>query len=63
MKIRALTSFCGALSMAKNEVVDCSDKNIVNDLIQAGYVECVEDKKETPKRSVKNNETVRNKAK
>ena len=42
MKIKALCSFAGAISMAKNEVKDCDDSFIVNDLLSCGYVEVVE---------------------
>ena len=42
MKIRALVSFSGnALSMAANEVLDCDNNAIVQDLLSAGYVEKV----------------------
>ena len=42
MKIKALCSFAGAISMAKNEVKDCDDSFVVNDLLSCGYVEVVE---------------------
>ena len=53
MKIRALTSFSGVLCMAKGEVIKCDDKLLLDDLLSAGYVEPLEEKK-APKRSVKN---------
>lgn len=60
MKIEALTSFCGVLSMAKGEVREYSNEAVLADLIASGYVrEVTEDtgqKKATPKRSVKKNE-------
>ena len=60
MKIEALTSFCGALSMAKGEVREYSNENVLSDLLSSGYVrEVVKDagqKKSTPKRSVNKNE-------
>lgn len=55
MKIRALTSFSGVLCMAKDEVIECDDKTVLNDLLSAGYVEPAEEKK-APKRSVKKSE-------
>lgn len=55
MKIRALTSFSGMLCMAKGEVIECDDKEVLDDLIDAGYVEPVEEKK-APKRSVNKSE-------
>ena len=55
MKIRALTSFSGMLCMAKGEVIECDDKEVLDDLTDAGYVEPVEEKK-APKRSVKKSE-------
>ena len=42
MKIKALCSFAGAITMAKDEVKDCDDMYIVNDLLSSGYVEAVE---------------------
>lgn len=60
MKIEALTSFCGVLSMAKGEVREYSNESVLADLISSGYVqEVTEDtgqKKSTPKRSVNKNE-------
>ena len=41
--------------MAKGEVIECDDKAVLDDLIDAGYVEPVEEKK-APKRSVKKSE-------
>lgn len=38
MKIEALVSFCGVLSMAKGEVRDYSDMAVVSDLLDARYV-------------------------
>ena len=46
MKIEALVSFCGALSMAKGEVRDCGDMAVVSDLLDAGYVREVEESAE-----------------
>lgn len=44
MKIKALTSFCGSLCMAKGEIRECSDKAVLADLLAAGYVEPAEEK-------------------
>lgn len=64
MKIEAITSFCGVLSMAKGEVREYSDEAVLADLISAGYIKEVradpDQKKTTPKRSVKKNESQRN---
>ena len=51
MKIRALTSFCGALTMAKNEVLNCDNEVIVQNLLSAGYVEAVESEAESAEES------------
>lgn len=53
MKVKALISFAGAFTMAKGEIKECSDKTILQDLLQAGYVEKVQ---VAPKRSVKKSE-------
>jgi len=50
-KIKALASFSGAFSMIAGEEGECSDKAILQDLIQAGYVEEVKETK--PKKAVK----------
>lgn len=55
MKIKALVNFSGALSMYKGEIKECSDNAILQDLLQAGYVEEVKEQKETA-REVKKNE-------
>jgi hypothetical protein len=54
MKIRALVSFSGALSMSKGEIRECSNKAILQDLLQAKYVEEV--KREKPEKDVKPSE-------
>ena len=50
---RALVSFSGLVSMAKGEVREISNLTIVNDLLNAGYIEEVksEVKTEKPKRT------------
>lgn len=50
MKIKALVSFSGAFSMYKGEIRNCEDKAILQDLLQAKYIEEV---KEKPKKDVK----------
>lgn len=52
MKVKALKTFSGALSMHKGEVREISDDYILADLTKAGYIE-----PDTPKRSVKKNES------
>lgn len=41
MKIKALCSFAGVISMAKGEVRDCENMDAVKDLLDSGYVEKV----------------------
>ena len=36
---KALKSFGGIVSMKKNEIKDINDENIINDLLNAGYIE------------------------
>lgn len=50
MKVKALVNFSGAFSMCKGEVREIKDKTVLDDLLQAKYVEEV---KQTPKRSDK----------
>lgn len=42
MKIRALCAFSGMISMAKGDVCECTDQYVIDDLLQAGYIEAVE---------------------
>lgn len=44
MKIRALVSFSGALSMGRGQERECSDKAILKDLIKAKYIEEITEK-------------------
>lgn len=55
MKVKALVSFAGVFSMGCGEVKECSDKAILQDLLQAGYIEKV-----MPIKDVKSNESKRN---
>ena len=36
---KALKSFCGKISMKKNEIKDIDDKELIKDLLNAGYIE------------------------
>ena len=36
---KALKSFCGKVSMKKGETKDINDKDIIKDLLNAGYIE------------------------
>lgn len=56
MKVKALKTFSGAISMHEGEVREVKDNYILNDLTKAGYIE-----PDVPKRSMKNNEGKRNK--
>lgn len=62
MKVEALTSFCGVLSMAKGEIRECDDDIVLSDLLSAGYVREVradpgKKSKSPARRSVKKNES------
>lgn len=46
MAYKALIAFSGVISMDKGEVRDISDLAIAYDLLKAGYIERVENKKE-----------------
>lgn len=48
---RALVSFTGKISMSRDQVREISDRDIVKDLLNAGYVEEVA--KTTPKKEAK----------
>lgn len=56
MKIKALTSFSGALTMYKGQTMEYDDKVVLQDLLQAGYIEEVG----SPQKGVKKSESKRN---
>jgi hypothetical protein len=47
MKVKAVKSFGGLISMYAGEIKDIEDKTILDDLVSAGYVESAEPKKKT----------------
>jgi len=57
MKVKALVSFSGAFSMHKGEIKECSDKAVLQDLLNAGYIEKVEESKKESKKKVEANES------
>lgn len=61
MLVKAKISFAGAFTMYKGEVKECSDKTILRDLLNAGYIE--EAKQETTPKGGKENESKRSKGK
>ena len=51
MKYKALKSFSGLISMAKGEVREIKDKTLIADLLDAKYIELIEQpKKKTSKK-------------
>ena len=51
MQYKALVSFTGLVAMAKGEVREISDLSLAKDLLKAGYIEEVKEKKtRSPKR-------------
>jgi hypothetical protein len=57
MLVKAKTSFTGAFNMYKGEVKECNDPVVLQDLLQAGYIEEV--KQETTTKGGKENESKR----
>ena len=55
MLVRARKNFSGIISMSANEIRDIETKELINDLLNAGYIEKAENNKET-----KNNEEKKN---
>lgn len=49
MKIKALVSFSGVFSMAKDEVMEYNDKAVLHSLLRFGYIEEVKDEKKDVK--------------
>lgn len=54
MKYRALVGFSGIVSMAKDEVKELADQNIIDDLLSANYIEEVKKRGRPPKEVAKN---------
>lgn len=50
MKYKALVSFSGLVSMAKDEVMDISDSSFAKDLLKAGYIMKIDKPKTTKKK-------------
>lgn len=46
MKIRAKTTFVGTFNMKKDEIKECDDQRVINDLKKLGLVEDVPEEKE-----------------
>lgn len=61
MDVKALVSFSGVFSMYKGEVKECNDRVVLQDLLNAGYVEKVKAETATPKGG-KQSEGKRNKS-
>lgn len=51
MKIRALVNFAGALSMYTGQEMECDDEVVLQDLLNAGYIEKVQEKKKKAAKS------------
>lgn len=51
MKIKALTSFAGIITMHKGQEMECDNKEIVQDLTACGYVEVVKERKAEQKKT------------
>ena len=54
MMYKATVSFCGKISMRMGEVRDISDPSIVKDLLRAGYIEEIKEKKRKEKKANEN---------
>lgn len=45
MKFKALVSFSGALTAVKGQILEIGDESIKSDLLEAGYIEKVTERK------------------
>lgn len=54
MKYRARVGFSGIISMAKDEVKELTNQNIIDDLLNAKYIEEVKKRGRPPKKVAKN---------
>lgn len=55
---KSLKSFVGKINMAKGQEKEITDKNIINDLLQAGYIEEVKIENEIKKEVEKVEEAI-----
>jgi len=53
MRVKALVSFCGVVSMQEGEVRDISDPSLCADLLQAHYIKAVEQTQKTEQRTTR----------
>ncbi len=51
MKYKAMTSFSGVVSMAEGDIMEIADKAVSDDLVQAGYIQAIEEPKHEGKRN------------
>lgn len=56
MKVEAVESFCGAISMYGGEVRDIASETLVKDLMQAGYITPCTQKRGVKNESKRNND-------
>lgn len=52
MKVKALKSFVGKVSMNINEIKEISNKDIIKDLVKSKYVELIEEPKNIETKNV-----------
>lgn len=50
MRVKAIESFCGLVSMAAGQEGEIADKAILQDLLRCGYVEEVKEQKKEKKK-------------
>ena len=53
MKYKALTSFSGAISAPLNTIIEIKNKEIAKDLLNAGYIEAVEETQAEERKTAK----------
>lgn len=50
---KALICFSGKISMTKGQIKEIKDKNLIEDLLKAGYIEPLEEKKVSKEPKIK----------
>lgn len=55
MKYKVLTSFSGAVSASTNSEISLDDEVLAKDLINAGYIEAIQEDNTTPETNVPEN--------
>lgn len=61
MKYKALTSFVGKFNAFKSQIIEITDKQVINDLLSVGYIEEVKGPAKSKRKKVTANDGIETK--